>query len=114
MSNVAAHMFSDAITRAIFREVQRIVRPGGFFLFHLNALEDRPLRARWRRLARELEPNYILEETGQTMHFFSEAYLLELLAGWQAVELEPVIILDRYTGNKPFKQVWRGIARLLS
>jgi SAM-dependent methyltransferase len=111
MPNVAAHMFSDATTRAIFMEVGRVVRPNGLFLFHLNALEDRPLRARWRRPVRELEPNYILEETGQTMHFFSKAYLLELLAGWQAVKLEPVIILDRYTGTEPFKQVWRGIAQ---
>lgn len=111
MSNVAAHMFSDAITRAVFREVGRVVRPNGLFLFHLNALEDRPLRARWRRPVCELEPNYILEETGQTMHFFSREYLLELLAGWQGVELEPVVILDRYTGSEPFKQVWRGIAR---
>lgn len=111
MSNVAAHMFSDVVTRSIFGEVRRIVRPNGLFLFHLNALEDRPLRARWRQPLRELEPNYILEETGQTMHFFSKEYLLDLLAGWQKVELEPVVILDRYTGdNTPFKQVWRGVA----
>jgi SAM-dependent methyltransferase len=109
MSNVAMHMFPDGVTRAVFAEVGRLVRPGGVFLFHVNALEDRPLRAR-SLPARELEPDYVVEESGQTMHFFSEAYLRELLAGWQQVHLVPVPVPDRKTGEL-FKRVWRGIAR---
>jgi SAM-dependent methyltransferase len=109
MSNVAMHMFPDGVTRALFAEVRRLVRPGGLFLFHVNALEDRPLRARWLP-ARELEPDYVAEESGQTMHFFSEAYLRELLAGWRELHLGSVQIPHRKTGE-PFKLVWRGIAR---
>jgi SAM-dependent methyltransferase len=109
MSNVALHMFPDAVTRAVFAEVGRLVRPSGLFVFHVNALEDRPLRARWLP-ARELEPDYVAEESGQTMHFFSEAYLRELLGGWQEVRLVSVPIRHRETGE-PFKHVWRGIAR---
>ena len=109
MSNVALHMFPDAVTRAVFAEVGRLIRPGGLFLFHVNALEDRPLRAR-RQPARELEPDYVVEQSGQTMHFFSEAYLRDLLAGWQRVELVPVLVPHRKTGE-PYKHVWRGIAR---
>jgi SAM-dependent methyltransferase len=109
MSNVAMHMFPDGVTRAVFAEVGRLVRPGGVFVFHVNALEDRPLRAR-RLPARELEPDYVVEESGQTMHFFSEAYLRELLAGWQQVHLVPVPVPDRKTGEL-FKHVWRGVAR---
>jgi SAM-dependent methyltransferase len=109
MSNVALHMFPDRVTRAVFTEVGRLVRPGGLFLFHVNALEDRPLRAR-ALPARELEPDYVAEESGQTMHFFSDAYLRELLAGWQEVHLASVSIPHRETGE-PYKQVWRGVAR---
>ena len=109
MSNVAMHMFPDGVTRAVFAEVGRLVRPGGVFVFHVNALEDRPLRAR-RLPARELEPDYVVEESGQTMHFFSEAYLRELLAGWQRVHLAPVPVPHHKTGEL-FKHVWRGIAR---
>jgi SAM-dependent methyltransferase len=109
MSNVAMHMFPDRVARAVFTEVGRLVRPGGLFLFHVNALEDRPLRAR-SLPARELEPDYVAEESGQTMHFFSDAYLRELLAGWQEVHLASVSIPHRETGE-PFKQVWRGVAR---
>ena len=109
MSNVAMHMFPDAVTRAVFAEVGRVVRPGGLFLFHVNALEDRPLRAR-SLPARELEPDYVVEESGQTMHFFSEAYLRELLAGWPKLHLASVPIPDRKTGEL-FKHVWRGMAQ---
>lgn len=42
---------------------------------------------------REIEPNYILEEGGGIMHFFSRAYLLELLIDWETVNLEHVKIL---------------------
>jgi SAM-dependent methyltransferase len=108
MSNVAMHMFPDVVTRAIFAEVRRLVRPGGLFLFHVNALEDRPLRARWQP-ARELEADYVAEESGQTMHFFSEAYLRELLGGWRELHLGAVQIAHPETGEL-FKHVWRGIA----
>jgi SAM-dependent methyltransferase len=109
MSNVAMHMFPDGVTRGVFAEVRRLVRPGGLFLFHVNALEDRPLRARCLP-ARELEPDYVAEESGQTMHFFSEAYLRELLAGWRELRLGSIQIPHRETGE-PLKHVWRGIAR---
>ena len=109
MSNVALHMFPDGVTREVFAEVGRVVRAGGLFGFHVNALEDRPLRARWLP-ARELEPDYVAEESGQTVHFFSEAYLRELLASWQEVQLTSVPIAHRDTGE-PFKHVWRGVAR---
>jgi SAM-dependent methyltransferase len=108
MSNVAMHMFPDGVTRAVFEEVGRLVRPAGLFLFHVNALEDRPLRARWQP-ARELEPDYVAEASGQTVHFFSEAYLRELLRGWRELHLVSVQIPHRETGE-PFKHVWRGIA----
>lgn len=109
MSNVAVHMFPDDVTRAVFAEVGRLVRAGGLFLFHVNALEDRPLRAR-RLPARDLGPDFVVEETGQTMHFFSESYLRELLRGWRELQLVSVSIPHRETGE-PYKQVWRGIAR---
>ncbi len=76
----------------------------------MNALEDRPLRAPRRPVAEELEQDYVLEQTGQTMHFFSDEYLRQLLRGWRDVHLDPVEITDRETAE-PFKRVWRGIAR---
>lgn len=109
MSNVAMHMFPDRVTRAVFAQVERLVRAGGLFAFHVNSLLDRPLRAR-QLPARELEPDYVAEESGQTMHFFSESYLRDLLAGWRQVHLVQVLLPAHKTGE-PAKQVWRGLAR---
>jgi SAM-dependent methyltransferase len=111
MANLSLHMFPLATTRAVFAEIERVVRPGGLLLFHVNAHDDRPLRERWlgRAVARELEPDYVLEEIGQTVRFCSRELLEELLAGWDA-ELEHVELRDDETGE-PFKRVWRAIAR---
>ena len=108
MSNVAAHMFSDTITRSIFGEVRRITRPGGLFLFHLNSLEDRPLRAEDKGPGREIEENYILEEDGQTMHFFSMEYLSDLLSEWESVHLEPVEAFKHETDERYVHRVMSG------
>lgn len=110
MANVALHMFTDAVTRAVFADVRRVLREGGLFLFHVNAHDDRPLRERWRPVLRELEPDYVLEEAGQTVRFFSETYLDDLLTGWRVVMLDHLEIPHERT-NEPFKRVWRVAAR---
>lgn len=109
MSNVAVHMFCDQITRELFKEVRRIIRPHGLFVFHVNSAEDALVRAKRRPSIREIEPNYFLEKSGQTMHFFSQEYLLNLLCDWKDVELQHYEILDEQTGE-PLKRVWWGKA----
>jgi SAM-dependent methyltransferase len=109
MSNVAAHMFSDDVTRRLLAEVKRVLRYGGLLLLHVNSDADRELRARRRPVKRELEPNYVLEESGQTVRFFSAEYLRSLLADWSIQEIAHVEILNNATGQ-PFKRVWRVVA----
>jgi SAM-dependent methyltransferase len=110
MSNVALHRFADAVTRAIFAEIGRVVRPGGLFLFHVNAREDRPLRERRFLVVRQVEDDFVVEQGGQPMRFFSADYLRDLLREWDDVSLDLVEICDNETGA-PFKYVWRGVAR---
>ncbi|MDZ8224882.1 class I SAM-dependent methyltransferase [Nostoc sp. ChiVER01] len=109
MSNVAIHMFSDRITRELFKEIRRIIRPNGLFVFHVNSTEDVLVRAERHPIMREIEPNYFLERHGETMHFFSQEYLLDLLSDWKDVELKHYEILHEQTG-KLFKRVWWGKA----
>ena len=112
MANVSIHMFSDALTRALVQDVQRILRPSGVFVFHVNALEDRALRAQRKGPSRELEPNYVLEADGQTMHFFSDDYLRDLLQEWRDVRLEFVEIASGTRNTHAKKCVWRGVAHV--
>lgn len=125
MSNVALHMFPDLVTRSVFAEIGRVVRPDGLFVFHVNALEDRPLREHQRPGAQALEPNYVREVSGQTMHYCSDDYLHQLLQAWRVVHLElveivhpstcdrsPIAARARSSGEgEPFKRTWRGVAR---
>jgi SAM-dependent methyltransferase len=110
MANVALHMFTDAVTRAVFADVQRVLREGGLFLFHVNAHDDRPLRERGRPVLRELEPDCVLEQAGQTVRFFSQAYLDDLLTSWRVVMLDHLEITNGRQ-NVPVKRVWRVAAR---
>ena len=111
MANVSLHMFNDTITRHLFAEIKRIVRPQGVFVFHVNALEDRPLRAKHKPVLEELEPNYVREADGQTMHFFSEAYLRDLLTDWDDVKLD-FLTIQAHTSTEWWKCAWRGQARV--
>lgn len=105
-------MFNDAQTRSLLQDVKRILRPRGVFLFHVNALEDRALRVQRKGLPRELEPNYVLETDGQTMHFFSDDYLRDLLRGWSDVHLAFVEIASDIGNTHSKECVWRGVAQV--
>jgi len=111
MANVSLHMFPDIVTRSIFDELRRILRIGGLLAFHVNSLDDRPLRKRRRPVARELEPNCVLEQRGQTVRFFSRSYIGDLLRAWEIVHCEHIEIADER--GQPFKRVWRVVARRL-
>jgi SAM-dependent methyltransferase len=111
MANVSLHMFPETTTRSIFDDIRRVLRPNGLFLFHVNALDDRPLRERARPIVRELEPDYVLEQAGQTVRYFSYAYLVDLLSSWKIVRLEHRA-LDHGHGHASFqKRVWSAVAR---
>lgn len=108
-SNVALHMFDTATTKDIVAEVKRVLTPGGHFIFHVNSLDDRELRAHRKRVLKELDQNRIQEEDGQTVRFFSKEELQSLFGSWATVQLEHLEIPHQVTGE-PFKKVWRGVA----
>jgi hypothetical protein len=99
-------MFSDEVTRRLLAEVKRVLRYGALLLLHVNSDADRELRAARVPVKLELEPNYVLEESGQTVRFFSEAYLRSVRS---IQEMAHVEIQDSATG-RPFKRVWRVVA----
>ncbi len=101
----AIDLAAEALVRARTRHGDVV----SFLRADVNALEDRPLRARRLPVARELEKDYVLEQSGQAVRFFSEQYLRDLLQEWDELRLETVELTHRRT-QEP-KRVWRGIAR---
>jgi SAM-dependent methyltransferase len=109
ISNLVLHSFPDASLRRIVAEVERCLRPGGLFLFHANSTEDAPRRLAAQPPERQTGPwSYVLAG-GQTMHFFSEDYCRDLLAGWRELKIEAAVSRD--AEGRPIKHAWRCIAR---
>jgi hypothetical protein len=79
-------LFDDQTTRRIIGEMRRVMRPGGLLLLHVNSTEDMFYREKLlgRLRIQTLEPNFYREANGQTMHFFSEEYCRDVLAGSHA------------------------------
>jgi SAM-dependent methyltransferase len=106
MSNVAIHCLPAVDLRATLQEIARVLVPGGRFLFHVNSLEDMRFRPKVR--VHELEPGYFLESDGQTIHFFSEDSVRELLRDWTVLDLAHIHFPPRAGWTD--KCVWRGVA----
>lgn len=107
--NLTLHMFPVSIADAIAAEVYRCVRPGGLFMFHVNATEDLPYRSKLQPPVVPLGDEMYRFGKGQTMRFFSHQACESLLTNWQVLQIEPVRML-REDGQVQ-KCAWRCIAR---
>ncbi len=54
-ANLSIHYFSDAVTKALVAEIQRILKPGGMFVGSVNGMQG---AAHISGIAQELEPHY--------------------------------------------------------
>lgn len=86
-AHLTLHYFTNAVTREIFREIRRVLRPGGLVLFACKSDHD-PLYGR----GVEIEPD-MFELDGKVRHFFSETYARACLGGGFTLDR-----LDSHTG----------------
>lgn len=86
-SHLALHYFRDHTTRKIFKEVARVLRPGGLFVFSVKSTKDR-CYGKGEQLG-----EHIYSYNGHVRHFFDEAYVVDLLAGWN------VEVTEAYEGS---------------
>jgi SAM-dependent methyltransferase len=106
ISHLVLHSFSDGVTRLVFADIHRILKPSGFLVFDVNSIED--MQYRQRKRIKQLEEFYFLEEHGQSMHFFSEEYIRSLLRNWRICLLKhkTLTAYQKYT-----KCVWHCLAK---
>lgn len=72
-AHLSLHYFGREVTARIFREIHRVLKPGGHLMFLCKSVAD-PLY----ELGTELEPDMYLHE-GHIRHFFSDAFARECL-----------------------------------
>ncbi len=109
VASLSIHYFSWQTTVALMSEVRRVLRPGGVFVFRVNATDDVNFGA---LQGEEIEPNYYhVPPDGRnnrpSKRFFDEPSLRALLTpGWRISHLAHRAI-SRY--DTP-KQVWECCA----
>jgi SAM-dependent methyltransferase len=80
-SHLGLHYFPDALTTALFAEIRRILRPGGFFAIRCKSVAD-PLYGQGECLAER-----IYCRNGHVRHFYSKEYLATKLAAFDILTL---------------------------
>jgi len=73
-ASLSLHYFTDAVTRAIFAEIARVLRAGGLLCFVCKSVRDRLYGQ-----GRQIEPGMFAHE-GHVRHFFDEGYARRCLA----------------------------------
>jgi SAM-dependent methyltransferase len=82
-ARLSLHYFGDAVTRRVFREIRRVLSPGGLLCFLCKSTDD-PL---YRR-GRQIEPA-MFELDGHVRHFFSADYARSCLGDdFQVITIE--------------------------
>lgn len=80
-ANLALHYFDDATTENIFKDIARVLKPGGLFAFACKSLKDPDFGN-----GTEIEPNFFLSDKGHLRHFFSAGYIHDLTDGTFVME----------------------------
>jgi SAM-dependent methyltransferase len=83
-SRLSLHYFTDRDTRRVFQEIRRVLRPQGCLHFMCKSIND-PLYGKGSYLERDV---YVLD--GHLRHFFSKAYVRDVLACGAEFQLEQV------------------------
>ncbi|WP_203790475.1 class I SAM-dependent methyltransferase [Paractinoplanes rishiriensis] len=92
-SHLALHYFHDDVTRQIFSEIARVLRPGGLLVFSVKSTED-PYYGDGEPLGEN-----IFRRKGHVRHFFDEGNIKDLLEGWTVESIESY--RGHYASSKP-------------
>jgi len=109
IASLSLHYLPHEATRAAFAELRRALRPGGLFLFRVNASDDYEFGA---GQGEEIEPGLYLQKAddgrARLKRFFDEAAVRDTLDDLFVIEE----LAHRLTGRwGPPKQTWQCLAR---
>ncbi|HSH18662.1 MAG TPA: class I SAM-dependent methyltransferase [Candidatus Saccharimonadales bacterium] len=94
-ARLSLHYFTDEVTVRIFREIVRVLIPGGHLFFMCKEVSD-PIYGKGEKIEDDM-----FELDGHVRHFFSEPYVRKLLdmSGLQLQSLEASheLIYDRHS-----------------
>lgn len=106
LANLSLHYFSAESTHFIFGEVRRVLKLGGVFCLHLNALQEGEERKAAGQIVEEIEPSFYLERDGVTRRYFAHQDLETLFVDWTIERVEMLEVVSR-KGKQKF--CWRVV-----
>lgn len=72
-ARLSLHYFTDVVTRQIFNEIHRVLKPGGYLCFLCKSTNDK-IYGEGTKIEEDM-----YERNGHVRHFFSETYTRSLL-----------------------------------
>jgi len=98
-ARLSLHYFTDAVTRNIFNEIHRVLKPTGYLCFLCKSTSDK-LYGEGTEIEKDM-----FERKGHVRHFFSEEYTRSLLA--KHFEIDILELGDKriYTRDASFIKV---------
>ncbi len=72
-ARLSLHYFTDAVTRTVFQEIARVLKPGGALCCMCKSTAD-PIYGKGEKIETDL-----FELDGHIRHFFSEAYMKRMI-----------------------------------
>ena len=79
-ARLSLHYFTDDVTKSIFREICRVLKPNGYLCFICKSTND-PLYGKGTEIEKDM-----FENNGHIRHFFSEDYAKSLLVNDFTIE----------------------------
>ena len=79
IADLSLHYFTEAVTRFVLEEIQRILKPEGMLLVRVNSVNDVNHGA---GQGIEEELHFYRTPDGRTKRFFDESDLLRIFGGW--------------------------------
>lgn len=79
-AHLALHYFDDAVTRRVFADVQRLLKPNGYFFVKCKSVDDS-----FYGKGTKVGPDTYRSD--HTRHFFSADYMREMLEGFHILSL---------------------------
>lgn len=78
LASLSTHYFPLAETIALYKEIHRVLRPGGYFILRVNGVKEKEEEDA-ERVVEELEENYFRLKNGCVKRYFTEESLRALL-----------------------------------
>ena len=103
------HFVKEAYRKKAYKEVRRVLKPGGLFVQAVFSLEERGFKE-----GVEVEKNTFEFKPGRPVHFFSEEELRSDLSGFAIAKLERQDVFEKHqNGDQHYHKEWIAVANKL-